>query len=101
MSSFKCETCGVDNIDKPQVGYVSGCWHNPPKHSDFVTVFFGGDTTPARAFYEGAWYKSERAKSEGRAVHPVAWDSIKCVHGAVETECDRCERAWQARHGGA
>lgn len=101
MSSFKCETCGVDNIDLPQVGYVSGCCHNPPEHSDFVTVYFGGDTTPARAFYRGAWYKSERARGDGRAVHPVTWDGIKCVHGAVELECQKCLNAWQARCGGA
>jgi hypothetical protein len=76
MSCFICETCGRTQVDKDGVGYVSGCSHYPPEHGNFVTVWFGGDDeVPVRAFYRAGWYKSEKAKREGRAVHPVAWDA--------------------------
>jgi hypothetical protein len=101
MSSFLCDTCGHANVDSDQAGYVAGCSHYPPRHTDFVTVLFGDGVPPARAFYDGAWYKSPKAKSRGLAVHPIAWDGINCVHGNVEADCDRCLAAWQARHGGA
>jgi len=74
MSCFTCETCGRPQIDRDRIGYVSGCSHYPPEHSRWVNVWFGGDDeTPVRAFYRGAWYRSEQARIEGRAVHPVAW----------------------------
>ena len=74
MSCFICETCGRPQIDKDRIGYVSGCSHYPPEHGRFVNVWFGGDNeTPVRAFYRGAWHRSEQARIEGRAVHPVAW----------------------------
>jgi hypothetical protein len=75
MSCFSCEKCGVTQVDKDLVGYVAGCAHYPPEHTGFVTVFFGGDVPSARAFYDGAWYKSKEAKAQGRAVHPVTWDA--------------------------
>ncbi len=90
MSSFNCEHCGRPQIDQDQVGYVEGCSHYPPEHSKFVTVYYGGDTTPDRAFYKGAWYKSEQSRAHGKAVHPIAWSSIRCVHGQIKTECATC-----------
>jgi hypothetical protein len=102
MSCFTCETCGRPQIDRDRIGYVSGCSHHPPEHSDYVTVWFGGDDeTPTRAFYRGAWYRSEKAQREGRAVHPVAWDAEHCHHGNVADDCEKCRNAWQARYGGA
>lgn len=77
MSNFACEQCGVTQDDRDGVGYVAGCSHYPPHHKRPVEVSFGGDTPTATAFYDGAWYKSEEAKKQGRAVHPVTWRDIK------------------------
>ena len=75
MSNFACEKCGRTQVDKDGIGYVAGCSHYPPEHSDFVDVFFGGDEPPVKAFYSGAFYKSVLAMNQGRAVHPVYWES--------------------------
>jgi hypothetical protein len=75
MSSYVCDKCGVTQVDS-EWGYISGCCHHPPEHGHYVTVYFGGDVPPAKAFYRGAWYKSEKAKSQGKAVHPVTWDAM-------------------------
>ena len=105
MSCFACEKCGRTQVFGDDVGYVAGCSHYPPegRYEDmFVTVWFGGDDeVPVRAFYSGAWYKSEKAKREGRAVHPVAWDAEHCHHGNIADDCEKCRNAWQASYGGA
>lgn len=78
MSNFACEICGRTQVDKDGVGYVAGCSHYPPHHRKFVLVYFGGDDEkPTRAFYAGAWYKSQRAKRQGKAVHPIAWSDMQ------------------------
>lgn len=105
MSNFACEKCGHAQVDKPGVGYVAGCAHYPPEgryRDTLVTVWFGGkDETPTRAFYCGAWYKSDKARREGRAVHPIAWDAENCHHGNNADDCQQCLWQWQARYGGA
>ena len=106
MSNFTCEICGRTQVDKDGVGYVAGCSHYPPegRHRDtLITVWYGGDSeTPTRASYSGgAWYKSDKAKREGKAVHPIAWDAEHCHHGNVADDCQQCLHAWQARYGGA
>jgi len=74
MSHFACEKCGRTQVDKPGIGYIAGCSHYPPHHDFNVLIYFGGDNEiPTNAFYDGAWYKSAKSQSEGRAVHPVAW----------------------------
>lgn len=76
MSHFACPHCGAAQIDSPR-GYVAGCSHYPPEgdlRGKLVAVYFGGGLA-AKAFYCGAWYKSERARREGKAVHPVRWDA--------------------------
>lgn len=80
MSNFTCETCGIHQIDSSS-GYISGCAHYPPHHSEFVDVFFGGEHLPTRAFYAGAWYKSVRSQKQGLAIHPVSWSGgQECYH---------------------
>lgn len=85
MSNFACEYCGRTQLDKDGVGYVSGCSHYPPEgrfRDTFVNIWFGEeDEIPKKAFYCGAWYKSDEARRQGRAVHPVAWDAEFCDHG--------------------
>ncbi len=77
MSHFACELCGRTQTDSSR-GYIAGCSHYPPEHSRFVMVWFGGENEePTRAFYRGAWYRSEKARAQGKAVHPVAWESIE------------------------
>jgi hypothetical protein len=73
MSNIICEQCGRMQIDSER-GYIAGCSHYPPEHKRFVDVYFGGEgEAPAKAFFDGAWYRSMRAKQQGRAVHPVVW----------------------------
>lgn len=76
MSSFSCEQCGRPQIDS-DIGYVEGCSHYPPHGrlvGSYVDIWFGrDDEEPSLAFYVGAWYMSEEARRERRAVHPVAW----------------------------
>jgi len=81
MSNFACENCGRTQVDKDGVGYVAGCEHYPPEHSDFVNVFFGGDEPPVKAFYSGGFYTSVLAKNQGRAIHPVYWESDRNERG--------------------
>jgi|GEM_PF-5891913 len=80
MSHFACEKCGRTQVDRGGIGYIAGCSHYPPYHDRYVMVWFGGpDEKPVQAFYEGAWYKSEKSYREGRAVHPIAWADPRFV----------------------
>lgn len=85
MSNFTCSRCGIANIDSP-TGYVAGCQHYPPEHTGYVAVSLDGETFDARAFYNGTgWYKSFKAWSQQRAVHPVAWRAVHPVAWRAES----------------
>lgn len=75
MNSFECKKCKRTQVINEFGFALAGCSHHPPQHTDFVTVFFGGDTPPAKAYHDGAWYKSPKAKAQGKAIHPIAWDA--------------------------
>ena len=73
MSNFACEKCGVTQQDSEQ-GYVAGCVHYPPPSMITVEVSFSGDDDWVQAIQRnGVWYRSLRAMSQGRAIHPVQW----------------------------
>ena len=84
MSNFACRICGRTQFDSDR-GYIAGCGHYPPQgrlRGKMVVVWFGGDgEKPTKAFYVGAWYKSESARLEGRAVHPVEWEAEHKIEG--------------------
>lgn len=86
VSNFNCEKCGAAQIDGGAAGYTAGCCHYPPDDDRPIVMDFGGGET-TKGFYAGSFYRTESARKQGRAVHPVRWRDIRVepneYHGAT------------------